>query len=103
MPEALLLTSTLVMGWILPVATTERATSPRVTLASLLGSMDDRETIRANPKPSSATITTIPAISQIQNFLLLRDAATRTSKDRIATHSCRNERRKSKSEAGKIA
>jgi len=28
MPEALDLTSTLVMGWILPVATTLRATSP---------------------------------------------------------------------------
>src|ERR1700740_2770269 len=39
MPLALDLSSTLVMGWILPVATTLLAMSPRVTLASLLGSI----------------------------------------------------------------
>ena len=37
MPEALDLTSTLVMGWTLPVATTERAMSPRSTFAELGG------------------------------------------------------------------
>ena len=38
MPEALDLTSTLVMGWTLPVATTERAMSPCSALASCEGS-----------------------------------------------------------------
>ena len=38
MPEALDLTSTLVMGWTLPVATTERAMSPRSAFANCEGS-----------------------------------------------------------------
>src|SRR5580698_7131724 len=38
-PDALDLTSTLVMGWTLPVATTERAMSPRSALASWEGSI----------------------------------------------------------------
>src|SRR5713226_9060460 len=39
MPLALFFTSTFASGWILPVATTERARSPRSTEASFEGSM----------------------------------------------------------------
>jgi hypothetical protein len=39
MPLALDFTSTLERGWIFPVATTERAMSPRVTSANLEGSI----------------------------------------------------------------
>ena len=77
MPEALLFTSTSVMGWILPVATTDRATSPRVTLASLLGSMVVPFTSFASPTPATRSTTTAPTLNQIQNLLLLRDAATK--------------------------
>src|SRR5258708_5852940 len=77
MPEAFDFTSTLVIGWIFPVATTERATSPRVTLAILLGSMEEPEAIRATATPApTRTKTTTPTISHIQKRLLLFDAAT---------------------------
>jgi hypothetical protein len=39
--------------------------------------MDDLETIRASPKASSSSTTSMMTDNQIQNFLLLRDAATR--------------------------
>jgi hypothetical protein len=86
---ALLLTSTLVMGWILPVATTERATSPRVTLASLLGSMDAPEASRASAMPSTSTTRAMPAPSQIQNRLFLREAATENPPKRKESRSSR--------------
>src|SRR5271166_2020207 len=75
MPEAFDLTSTLVMGWIWPVATTERATSPRVTLAILLGSMGSplARCTSAITAPIARTAATQPRM--IQSFLLLRDAA----------------------------
>jgi len=66
----------LALGWILPVATTERATSPRVTLASLLGSMVVPFTSIASAVPAIANTTTPATISQIQKRLLLRAAAT---------------------------
>ena len=72
------MTSTLVMGWILPVATTERATSPRVTLASWLGSMCGAlDQARQANTPATTTTSTAAESSQIQNRLLFRDAATR--------------------------
>jgi hypothetical protein len=80
-PEALLFTSTFVIGWIWPVATTDRVTSPRVTFAHRFESMDEPFTIRANAMPpaTNPTIKTTPTLSQIQNRLPLRDAATSTS------------------------
>ena len=62
------------------MATTERATSPRVTLASRLGSMAAPLASRATPIASSTTASKTPAPNQIQNRLLLRDAATEPSK-----------------------
>src|ERR1017187_4470438 len=79
MPDALLFTSTLVMGWIFPVATTDRATSPRVTFANRLGSIEEPLTSRASATPAIATIRTTPTLSQTQNRLLFRDAANTTS------------------------
>ena len=79
MPEALLLTSTLVMGWIFPVATTDLATSPRVTLAILLESMDEPFARCARPTPAPARSTINPTLNQIQNRLLFRAAATEAS------------------------
>src|ERR1035438_1277037 len=79
MAEALDLTSTLVMGWILPVATTLLATSPRTTLESRLGSMVAPLARRTSATPATSNTTKPPALSQIQNFLLLRDAATKPS------------------------
>src|ERR1035437_1313981 len=79
MPDALLFTSTLVMGWIFPVATTDRDTSPRVTFANRLGSIEEPLTSRASATPAIATIRTTPTLSQTQNRLLFRDAANTTS------------------------
>src|SRR5579864_8090337 len=69
MPDALDLTSTLVMGWILPVATTERATSARETLAMRLGSMEEPETMRAKATAAPTTMTNMAATIQIQRRL----------------------------------
>src|SRR5579864_5839514 len=76
MPEALLLTSTLVIGWIFPVATTERATSPRATLPIRFGSMELPLTSLASAAPPASTTTTTTTAIQIQKRLLLRDATT---------------------------
>src|SRR3569833_2165338 len=70
----MLFTSTLVMGCILPVATTERATSPRCTLAMRLGSMFAVRTRRAAPTPRTTMKRSTTEPIQIQIFLLLRDA-----------------------------
>jgi hypothetical protein len=58
------------MGWILPVATTERATSARVTFAILLGSMEEPETMRARATAAPITTTRIPRVTQIHKRLL---------------------------------
>src|SRR4051794_22842913 len=70
MPEAFDFTSTFVMGWILPVATTERATSPLVTFAIRLGSMDDPDTMRASATAPPITTTKMAKVTQIHKRLL---------------------------------
>jgi hypothetical protein len=79
MPEALLLTSTWVMGWIFPVATTERATSARVTLAMRLASMTVPRASLTSATAAMTTTINIPMPTQIQKLLFLRDAATPSS------------------------
>src|SRR5579859_1273433 len=83
-PEAFDFTSTCVIGVILPVATTERATSPRETFPNLLGSIPEPEARRAIPNPV-APRTTMP-ITTIQSHRrpFLRAAAT-TILQRFAT------------------
>src|SRR5882757_5154662 len=70
MPEALDLTSTFVMGWTLPVATTERAMSPSSALASWEGSnlVVFPRAATAMPRATAATRTMRPV--QSQNFRL---------------------------------
>ena len=72
MPEALDLTSTLVMGWTLPVATTERAMSRRSALPSWEGSSLTPlpRAARAVPRMAAATIAETPVQSQIFRLLL---------------------------------
>src|SRR6202522_826611 len=67
MPEALDLTSTLVMGWTLPVATTERAMSARSAFASWEGSnfVVLPRAAGAMPRTMAATRTVRPVHSQI--------------------------------------
>src|SRR3954470_1860823 len=76
MPDALLLTSTFVMGWIFPVAITERATSPRVTFAMRFASMEEPLTSRATAAPAMARMSTRVTAPQIQIRFLFFDAAT---------------------------
>ena len=73
------LTSTLVIGWICPVATTERATSPRVTLASLLGSTGSPFTRRTRPAPAATRTRTETAPMMIQKRFFFCNAATKPS------------------------
>src|SRR5271170_444271 len=67
MPEALDLTSTFVMGWTLPVATTERAISASSALPSCEGSnlVVLPRAATAMPRATAATRTTRPVQSQI--------------------------------------
>src|SRR5689334_9038329 len=58
MPLAFDLTSTLVFGWTLPVATTERAMSPRSTVASFDASMLFLG-LRAARRPTPAPVRTM--------------------------------------------
>ena len=76
MPLALDLTSTLVMGWIFPVATTERATSPRVTFAMRFESMEEPLTSRARAAPAMARTSTRVTAPHIQMRFFFLDAAT---------------------------
>src|SRR5262245_27563951 len=70
MPLAFDLTSTLTRGWILPVATTERAMSPRSTEASFEGSISCRDP-KAAFRPTNATTRRIPPpISSVRVRLL---------------------------------
>src|SRR5258707_5830939 len=66
MPEALDLPSTLVMGWTLPVATTERAMSPSSALPSWEGSnlVVLPRAATAMPRAATATRTMRPVQSQ---------------------------------------
>ena len=77
MPEALDLTSTLVMGWTLPVATTERAMSPRSALPSWEGSslVPLPRAATAQPRATMTTRAMRPDHSQTLR-LLLRLVAT---------------------------
>src|ERR1700722_783234 len=77
MPEALDLASTLVMGWTLPVATTERAMSPRSALPSWEGSnlVELPRAATAKPRTAATTRTMRPVQSQILR-LPLRFVAT---------------------------
>src|ERR1700722_11516672 len=77
MPEALDLTSTLVMGWTLPVATTERAMSPRSALPSWEGSSLVPLPRAATVQPRATMTTRAMRPVQIQILrLLLRFVAT---------------------------
>src|ERR1700722_7056957 len=69
-PEALDLTSTFVMGWTLPVATTERAMSPSSALPSWEGSnlVVFPRAVTAMPRAATTTRTMRPV--QSQNFRL---------------------------------
>src|ERR1700722_17015359 len=80
-PEAFDFTSTLVTGSILPVATTDRATSARVALACRLGSMEVPVASLASATPATTTRTTTTTPSQIQNRLLFLAPATKTLQD----------------------
>ncbi len=66
MPEAFDLTSTLVMGWTLPVATTERAMSPRSAFANCDGSnlVVLPRAAAATPRTTATTKTVRPVQSQ---------------------------------------
>src|SRR5580692_4277653 len=77
MPEAFDFTSTLVIGSIFPVATTDRATSPRVTLASRLASIVVLVASLASATPATTTSMTTPSASHSQNRFPFRDAATK--------------------------
>jgi len=83
MPEAFDFTSTLVMGWTLPVATTDRAMSPRSTLASCEGSIlaPFPRAATAMPRKMAITTTTTPAHTQSLRFRL-RSFATHHSRGR---------------------
>src|ERR1700733_6451894 len=70
MPEALDLTSTLVMGWTLPVATTERAMSASSALPSWEGSNLVVLPRAATAMPSAATMTRTMRPVHSQNFRL---------------------------------
>src|SRR5215470_7418476 len=71
MPEALDLTSTLVMGWTLPVATTERAISPFSTLASWEGSSLALLPRAATVTPRRTAMATAIMPPQIQSLRFL--------------------------------
>jgi len=58
------------------VATTDRATSPRVTLASLFGSIEAPFTTFVSTTPAIRTTKNAPSPKKIQNRLLLRVPAT---------------------------
>ena len=71
MPEALDLSSTLVMGWTLPVATTERAMSPFSTLASCDGSSLALLPRAATVTPRMTAMTRAMMPPHIQSFRFL--------------------------------
>src|SRR6266446_3401856 len=72
MPLALDLISALESGWILPVATTTRARSPRSTLASLAGSISWlglRAALTPKPAPRMTTNAMAPQMIRRRRFL----------------------------------
>ena len=71
MPLAFDLISTLVSGWILPVATTDRARSPFSTAASLDGSMG-LPPLRAATRPRTARTATATVANAIQRRFFFR-------------------------------